>query len=175
MIDLRHEIEANLGSGGLLGFTCKLGIGGQDIYMKVALHQPSRGPGPGWPGCALVHVDVTVSSPPRSTDDILATHRQTRIETSKTDDARAMIELLCRQANVLLQSGAWDWEDLCDAWVGTHFDPCGPCCFPETCTMAGAVVQSPLDAVARVIRDRFAAWGGYVSRISSVPPPGDGA
>ncbi len=169
MIDLRREIEASVGAGGLYGFTCKIGVGGQDVYMKVALHQPSRGSGPLRPGCMLVHVDVTLSSPPRSMDDILTTHRQTRIETSKTDDARAMIELLCRQADVLLQSGVWDWSDLCDAWAGTHFDPCGVCTFPGTCSMEGAVVRSPLDAVSRVIRERFHDWEDWMARTSGAP------
>jgi hypothetical protein len=164
MQDLRREIEADVGGRGLYGFTCKLEIAGQDIYMKVALHQSTRRPDP-----VLSYVDVTLSSA-KAKDDILVSHRQTRIETSKTDDARAMIELLCRQANVLLQSGAWEWDDLCTAWSSTRFDPYGPCRFPATCSMGGAVVSSPLDAVARIIRDRFPEWGAHVARISSVPP-----
>jgi hypothetical protein len=169
MIDLRREIEVGMGMGGMPGFTCKIGIGGQDIYLKVVLHRPSHGNPPGGSECMLVHVDVTLSSPPRSTDDVLMTHRQARIETSKTDDARAMIELLCRQANVLLQSGIWDWTDLCDAWAGTHFDPCGVCAFPGTCSMEGAVVRSPLDAVSRVIRERFHDWEDWMARTSVSP------
>lgn len=151
------------GNAGLHGFTCKLGIAGQDIYVKVALRSIPDGTS------ALDYVDVTLSSPPLS-DETWVTHHHARIETTKTDDARAMIELLCRQANVLLQSETWEWDDLCDAWSGTRFDPCGPCEFPASCSIGGAIVSSPLDAAARVIRDRFSAWGAHVDRISSVPP-----
>lgn len=159
MIDLRRQIDFDVGVIGMYGFTCKFGIAGQDIYMKVALHQSERRPEP-----MLSYVDVTLSSP-KAKDDILVSHRQMRIETSKTDDARAMIELLCRQANVLLQSGTWEWDDLCDSWSGTRFDPCGPCEFPDTCSIGGTIVSSPLDAVARVLRDRFPVWGLKMMRV----------
>jgi hypothetical protein len=173
MTDLRREIEANVCSAGLYGFTCKLEIVGQDVYVKVALHQPSHGAATERPEPRLSYVDVTLSSP-QSTDDILVSHRQTLLETTKTDDARAMIELLCRQANALLQSGAWNWDDLCETWIGTRFDPCGACRFPVTCSMPGALVSSPLDAVARVIRDRFPIWGAHVALISQPPRPLEG-
>ncbi|MFA4971202.1 MAG: hypothetical protein WC683_01225 [bacterium] len=147
MRDQRSAIDAALVLDGLPGFNVKLEIGVQDVYAKVAFY-----------GERLVHLDVTVSAQ-GGQDEIMTTARDATNAATKTDDARAMVEMLCRQANTLLQSGAWDEEALIEAWLGTRFEPDGWCTFPaygqERRTLH---VSSPLDAVAKLIQVRLAGW-----------------
>lgn len=135
----------------LHGYTEKLEIGGQDVYVKVAFYDGT-----------LAHVDVTLSAMSGS-EEFMPTHGQTRSEVTKTDNARAMIELLCRQANELLQTETWTWEDLADLWVGTDFEPFGLCKFPAVLVGDDKEpwyenVKSPLDAVAKLMRKQMSTW-----------------
>ena len=158
-MDLRREIEcAVISVEGLRGFTSKMEIANQDVYVKVAFHRTGPTEKNPHPECCLVHVDVTLSAA-REPDEIMTTHNQTMMETTKTDNARAMIELLCREANTLLQSGVWNEESLAEAWGATRFEPSGLCIFPsEMGDPREGLVLSPLDAIARLIRARIKDW-----------------
>ena len=150
-MDCRSIINNVLLADHLSGFTDKLVIAGQDIYVKVAFHDGR-----------MVHLDVTLSSMGRG-GEIMTTARDATNEATKTDNARAMIELLCRQANELLESGVWDEAALIESWAGTRFEPCGPCRFPQLPDADpdlpwGGIVTSPLDAARRLIEVRLPMW-----------------
>lgn len=158
---MRRQIRAILIKEGIPGFTSKMGIAGQDVYLKVGFCRVRDSSGETLPP-QLVYVDVTLSAI-RSHEDFMPTHAQTTLAATKTDDARAMIELLCRQANELLASGAWTVSDLIESWKGTSFDPCGICRFPEilvgdTREARYGTVKSPLDAVGKLIEVRLPVW-----------------
>jgi hypothetical protein len=48
----------------------------------------------------------------------------------------------------MLQLGVWDMDDLIHEWIGTQFSPRG------VCPQVQGIVKSPLDAVARYLRQR---------------------
>lgn len=156
MLSIQHRIDHSLGRRGLPGVNAKLVVEDQDVYVKVAFYcDPGGVP-------KLAHIDVTLSSAGGAMD-VMVTARDARNEATKTDNARAMIEMLCRQANALLASGVWEAEDLMDAWAGTTFDPKGQTKFPK---IGGeewkAIVSSPLDAVVRLLRARLATWEALI-------------
>jgi hypothetical protein len=117
-------------AAGALGRTAKLTIGGVDCYVTV-----------GYAGPRPIHVDLTLGHGAglHSYADPVANE----LATLALDDARAALEVGCRQASALLQCGAWELADLIDAWRGTRFSPAG------VCPQVQGVVSSPLDAAAR--------------------------
>lgn len=164
-MDRRREIDAAAYStDGLRGFNCKLVIGGQDVYLKVAFLRviERSAQNPDVPVWKLVHIDITLSAQ-QGTDEILTTGRIAQLEVTKTDNARAMIELLFREVNTLLASEVWADEDLIAAWSATRFEPAGVCRYPavrvgETLEAEVGLALSPLDAAAKLIRARIVAW-----------------
>ena len=146
--DKRSVVDGIVGSlDGLPGWTVKLDIAGHDVYAKLAFY-----------GERLVYIDVTLSSM-GDRGEIMTTARDATNEATKTDNARAMVELLCRQANTLLQSGSWDEESMIAAWIGTDFEPQGWCSYPDYGQDHRDVyVSSPLDAVAKLVNVRLAGW-----------------
>jgi len=159
-MDRRREIDAAaFSTDGLRGFTCKLVIGGQDVYLKVAFLRVIERDAPVW---KLVHIDITLSAQ-QAGDEILTMGRIAKLEVTKADNARAMIELLFREVNTLLGSEIWAEDDLIAAWSATRFEPSGVCRYPamrvgESMESEGGLVLSPLDAVAKLIRTRIVAW-----------------
>lgn len=116
--------------------TAKIVIAGADVYATMARHAG-----------ALAHIDVTLSVRGVVAGD---TERAVGLEQTKGDAARAMMELVCREANALLEAGAWTEADLISAWAATRFDPAGVTVWPGgVCALA----TSPLDAVAQWLRD----------------------
>lgn len=164
-MDRRREIDAAAYStDGLRGFNCKLVIGGQDVYLKVAFLRVTEKDAekrevPVW---KLVHIDITLSAQ-QAQDEILTTARIAQMEVTKTDNARAMIELLFREVNTLLASEIWADEDLITAWSATRFEPAGTCRYPalrvgEDMEAEVGLALSPLDAAAKLIRARIVTW-----------------
>ena len=130
------QAEASLAAGAP-GVTAKLTIGGTDCYATV-----------GYAGARPIHIDLTLGhgAGQRGYADPVAND----LATQALDDARAALEVCCRQASTLLQLGAWGLPDLTAAWRGTKFEPSGVC--PQVAGLA----SSPLDAVARWIERRTA-------------------
>jgi hypothetical protein len=120
---------------GTEGRTVKLVIDGRDLYVKVAFAMAEARP---------VHIDITLGHSPqleRRYETLVANELATQL----VDDARAQLEVICRQASALMQLGVWGLEDLQATWRGTKFSPAGFC--PQVC----GFVSSPLDAVARYL------------------------
>ena len=133
--------EAGLARGAE-GRTVKLVIGGHDLYVKIGCVQDRP-----------IYIDVTIS---RGGDQAgYADPVADELATQIVDDARAQLEVICRQASALLQLGAWGLDDLTQAWRGTKFEPSG------ICPQVQGIVSSPLDAVARYLGLRLAT-GSWV-------------
>jgi len=174
-MDRRREIDAAaFSTDGLRGFNCKLVIGGQDVYLKVAFlrvieHDALKQEAPVW---KLVHIDITLSAQ-QAGEEILTTGRIAQLEVTKTDNARAMIELLFREVNTLLGSEIWAEEDLISAWSATRFEPAGVCRYPamrvgEEMEAEVGLALSPLDAAAKLIRTRIVAWRRMLEETNAV-------
>jgi hypothetical protein len=161
-MDRRHEIESSVcDQDGMRGFTCKLKIGTQDVYLIVAFYRVLEDAGAGrtrvlW---MLAHLDIRLSAV-TGPDVVLFTARDAHQEVSKTDNSRAMLELLFREATTLLESGVWSESDLIRAWMATRFEPVGICQFPRGAdgNVLYRPVLSPLDAAAKLIEQRIGEW-----------------
>lgn len=128
----RARVQAALRDNvGLPGLNVKLEIGPGDCYLTTAV-MAGR----------LVHVNLTVSRVGGG-ESFLGTHQLAVLEASKLDVTKALVEVVCREANQLLQRGAWGVENLIASWRGTRFDPNG------MCPQVRGIVASPLDAAAR--------------------------
>lgn len=118
------------------GFTSKLSVGMHDLYVKVALD-----------GERIIFVDITLGHAnghmPSYIDAI-----SNELATQRLNDSRSMLEVICRQASTLLQSGVWDTWRLISSWRATQFEPSG------VCEQLNTIVSSPLDAVARLLEKR---------------------
>jgi hypothetical protein len=116
--------------------TAKIVVAGADLYVTAARHVG-----------ALCYVDVTISV--RGVNNAGDTERAIGLEQTKGDAVRALLEVVCREANALLAVGAWTEADLISAWAATRFDPAGITMWPGG---VGGLATSPLDAVARWLR-----------------------
>ena len=138
----RARVKAALmDSAGLPGTNVKLEIGAGDCYLTMAIM-----------GGRLVHVNLTVSRV-GGPENVMGTPQVAVLEASKLDVTKALVEIVCREANQLLQRGAWDAASLVAAWRGTRFDPEG------MCPQVQGLVSSPLDAVARWIEAKIKSGG----------------
>ena len=63
-------------------------------------------------------------------------------------NTRALVEVACKQARLLLRHKIWDAQKLVATWGGYAFQPAG------LCPQLQGIVKSPLDAVAREIAKR---------------------
>jgi len=142
--DVWAAAEAALGQGAE-GRTAKLAIGAHDLYAKMAFL-----------GDRPIYINITISRGAHAEGyaDPVADELATQI----VDDARAQLEVICRQASTLMQLGAWGLADLTAAWRGTKFEPSG------VCPQVAGIVSSPLDAVARYL-------GARLETGSWMPPP----
>lgn len=136
---------------GLPTITRKITIGDHDIYMKIGIDD--RRP---------VFIDITIGRSGGDAarhDACAAPNRQCiadELATRVVDGARAQLEIICRQASVLLQANVWNIEDLVQEWRGTRFEPSGPCIELEM------IAKSPLDAAAAWCTRDAARWLEWV-------------
>lgn len=121
--------------------TNKLTIGAHNVYAHL-----------GWFEGHPVYVDVVVAHDPLTEIRRYQTPEATELATQIVDNARASIEVICRQASRLLASRTWTLDDLIASWSATKFDPCG------VCPQVERIVKSPLDAVAALCALRKAQW-----------------
>jgi hypothetical protein len=142
--DVWAQGEACLARGAV-GRTAKLTIGAHDLYAQMA-----------FAGDRPIYITITISrgANVEGYADPVADELATQI----VDDARAQLEVICRQASTLLQLGAWGLGDLTAAWRGTKFEPSG------VCPQVAGIVSSPLDAVARYLAARLET-GSWMSPV----------
>jgi hypothetical protein len=142
------EVEQALGTTGVQSIAHKLTIGDHDVYAHIGWHRGR----PCWVDLTITHNSTREGSCQSSEANDLATRM--------IDDARAAMEVICRQASALLQADVWTIDNLIGAWRGTKFQPCG------VCDQVKGIVSSPLDAVARLLEVRGLVWASR----TSVPP-----
>jgi len=123
--DVRKAVKAKFMQEGLAGVTIKYSINEYDFYLQLALYDDQ-----------VDFIAITLSG-------------------AHEHNIRALVEVVCRMATRALRRGAYTLEELCDLWVGYEFAPEGQC--PQLLEYGGesALVKSPIDAAAKILRARF--------------------
>jgi hypothetical protein len=150
-----QRIEAALGKEGVEAITSKLvihdGERPHDIYVKT-----------GWWRGYPIWVDVTISrsSNEGMTDSldlpIAALPLVVNLRRRITENTRALVEIVCREATLLLSSRRCSLEELADMWRATEAEPKGKC--GQVVDDCGDRVHGPLDAAAKLFKLKAAEW-----------------
>ena len=150
-----RRIEERLNRDGVESITSKLVIRddklNHDIYVKL-----------GWWRGRPVWVDVTISRhagdwngeghgvPQASLPMVTGLYRRL------IENSRALTEIACREASLLLSSRRCTLSDLADLWRATEGEPKGLC--PQVNDECGDRVHGPLDAAAKLFKLRGGEW-----------------
>lgn len=161
-----RRIQRELETSVLPGKTVKLEVGGADLYVKT-----------GWFGGTIVYIEVTFS---RSHDEDgtqddngqhdderkrLERKRRERLETTRANLARAAIADACGRATELLQTGQVSLGHVLAGWSSDHHGYG----YPEgICPQLRCTVNGPMQAVARLIRERILEWGLQLGQVHIV-------
>lgn len=123
--DVRKAVKAKFMQEGLEGVTIKYSINEYDFYLQLALYDDQ-----------VDFIAIILSG-------------------AHEHNIRALMEVVCRMATRALRRGAYTLEELCNLWTGYEFAPEGQC--PQLLEYGGesALVKSPIDAAAKIIRARF--------------------
>jgi len=143
-----EKIEKFLLQEGAESFVNKMSINDgeheHDFYLKVAW----------WRG-RPVWIDITKSRNSVEIDnggDVLETVLQGRL----TDSTRSFMEIVCREASLLLSSRRCSLEDIAELWRVTQTEPKGTC--QQVADAMGTRVHGPLDAAAKMLRLKAKDW-----------------
>lgn len=152
-----HIIEKALKEHSISSVSCRMVIESDDngrkaeheMYLKV-----------GWfNGCAAT-IDITLSrfSSFDGFGDLDAMSAiLDNVYRASIENSRSFLEVVCRHATAMLQSGVWNLGDVVDVWIATkNMIPCGHC--EAVKTELGTIVTSPLDAAAKLIRKNRERW-----------------
>lgn len=123
--------------------TTKFTVGTYDLYLHVSWDQ----------GGQPVHVDLFVS-PSAVMYPAMGSVREEEYLVNQVAFLKSAIEVITRQASILLAAGTWTLDDLCKAWRGTHVYHGGLMMIDGASQLAGG----PLDAAARLIEARMEGW-----------------
>ena len=145
-----NDAEKILCRDGLHGFSNKLNIGEHDIYLKTA-----------WRDGQIVRIDITLSRGHK--ENSAQTARETNLEVTRFDSAKAALESICVHASEMLQSNQVGIGHIINDWIGREMYPSGLCpqlseIDPETGHAGASFVKGPTDAAARLIRRRLVEW-----------------
>lgn len=142
MNSFKNQVDnAISGDNGLPGWTEKLSIGADDIYVKTAFM-----------GDRLVHIDITLSRGAyREHDNLPKSEAMAVLETSNFDLARSWVEDSCRMMSRLFSEGV-EPEDALPMWLGISGYPSGPC------GQLQCIAKSPLHAAAVFVLGRLPDW-----------------
>lgn len=121
------------------GFTYKLDIGLNSIYVKTA-----------WSNGTLVYIDITVSLGSKC-DGIPKTIEELDLEHQRCSESRSWIEVSCKSATLLLESGA-SIDEIIGQWMGVRGFPNG------YCPQLESLVPGPLHAAALLLQKRKDEW-----------------
>lgn len=134
LADISARLDRLLTSGnGVETWTQKLTIGGYDMYVHTCFE-----------GDRLVYLSIQLSG--------MYEH-----------NIRALIEQVCMDARMMLDSGVISTDDLARSWRGREFEPNGHC--PQlVSTGLGAMPRSILDAVGILIQARVIAIRSRLAR-----------
>lgn len=151
-----EKVEQNFHRDGVVSLTHKLTIvdaeGIQhDLYLKL-----------GWWRGRPVWVDLTTAR--HSEDgvgDTLDIHESAlalvvNLRQRLVDNNRAFLEVVCREASLLLSSRRCKLDDIADLWRVTETEPRGKCV--QVKDDLGDRVHGPLDAAAKLFRIKGEEW-----------------
>jgi len=151
-----QRIEEKLGRDGVRTIISKLIIKDSDrdhdLYIKV-----------GWWRGRPVHVDITLGmdNKANTNNDTLDVHSSALpmiidLRRRILDNSRAYLELVCREASLLLSSRRCSLLELADLWRVTEMEPRGRC--PKVKDELGDRVHGPLDAAAKLFQIKREDW-----------------
>ncbi len=128
-------VNNRMRTDGIHTITKKFQVGEHDLYLKT-----------GWVGAMLVMVDITIGNDSRhgSEDHDLSMTRHGL--------SRVMIEVACKNASMMLQSGVFSPAEVLGVWSGMEGFPSGYC--PQTNTLQ----RGTLHAAAMIIGENFKRW-----------------
>ena len=121
-------IDMPQGPDEMPGIVQKLEIGGESIYLKI-----------GFTECRPTWVSLTLGH---------------EVGHEGSNENRTLIEVICKQASVLLETGTWTIDDLADNWIATQ--NCKP---SGICPQINGIAKSPLDAAAKWINQKYGLRG----------------
>ena len=96
-----------------------------------------------------VWVDLKISIRPEHTSD--ETPIVANLKRQLVDANKRLLEIVCAQATMLLQSDERTIEEITGPWIGTRFEPSGTCETVKCERMPEGIVTSPLDAFAKLV------------------------
>lgn len=136
-----------MGTSDILSITTKLEVGSYILILKV-----------GWRSVRPVFVDIKITVKNGffrhgELSDVVA------LRSEHLRSANASMELICRQASLLMESGVWGLKELCEHWRGTQVFYGGA--VPSLPYYDGCIQQvatGTLDAAARLIELRVKGW-----------------
>lgn len=154
-MNYKQRIDTALHKDGVQSICNKLvihdGEGPHDLYVKT-----------GWWRGRPIWVDVTISqsSSEGVTDSLdvpmtalpLVVHLRRRI----TENTRALVEIICRQATLMLSTHRTSLGELADLWRATEAEPKGRCA--QVIDDCGDRVHGPLDAAAKLFKLKAGEW-----------------
>jgi len=154
-MNYRQRIENTLGRDGVEAITHKLvihdGDKQHDLYIKI-----------GWWHGRPVWVDVTIAQFAKEgvTDSLVlpveALSLVVNLRRRITENTRALIEVICREATLLLSSRRCSLDELADLWRATGAEPKGRC--EQVVDDLGDRVHGPLDAAAKLFKLKAEEW-----------------
>lgn len=156
-----EQIEKRFREGGVNAITTKLSIDDgereHDLYVKV-----------GWWRGRPVWVDITVARHANegSVGETLDVHVSAlpllvSLKQRILDNARTSLEIICREASLLLSSRRCTLTDLSELWMVVEGEPRGRCA--KLSDQLGDRVHGPLDAAAKLFRQRAKDWEKYMA------------
>jgi len=150
-----QRIEDRMATQGIETITHKATIeDGQrdnDFYIKI-----------GWWRGRPVSIDVTMARHgEKMNNDTLDIHKSALplvvdLRQRILENTRASLELICREASLLLSSRRCKLDDLAELWRVTQMEPKGHCKQVED--ELGDRVNGPLDAAAKLFKLKEAQW-----------------
>lgn len=151
-----QKVEQTLSRDGVTTLTQKLTIidseaQEHDFYLKV-----------GWWRGRPVWIDITKARHAKEgTGDTLDIHQSalplvTALRRRMIDLSRSTLEIICRQASLLLSTRRCRLEELADLWRVTETEPPGRC--EQVVDDLGDKVHGPLDAVAKFLKMKGPEW-----------------
>lgn len=135
MLDIDNNNCAN-------GFTCKLDIGLNSIYVKTA-----------WIDDILVYIDITVSLGSKD-DGMPTTIEKLDLEHQRCSESRSWIEVSCKSATLMLELGV-SMDEIIVQWMGVRGFPNG------YCSQLESFVPGPLHAAALLLQKRKDEWSQH--------------
>ena len=144
-----REVDSVLHTDGVDSTTAKMKMGDHSLFVKV-----------GWYKGRAVRIDIVLSRLSKLKQHEGESASEFALRNRITENARAMLEVVCEHTSEMLQSDVWNLHNVIDKWAGVTCDPQGKCygLQPDSYTGDPQFATSPLDAARRLIQERREGW-----------------